>query len=89
MPVPSSDQECSSRRQEAVVGSFWQLGSGNWELFGTCLLTSSATPKEKEAGREPGLPVIGTATAYWRVRKNPAALAGFTVYGLVAPLTSV
>ena len=73
-----------------MVGSLWQLGSGNWELpFDLPPDVVSYDHEKREAGREPGLPVIGTATAYWRVRKNPAALAGFTVYGLVAPLTSV
>ena len=45
--------------------------------------------KKREARLSPDLPVIGTVTAYWRVRKNPAAPLGLTVYGLVAPLTSV
>lgn len=52
-------------------------------------ISPRAFPQKREAGLSPGLPVNGTATAYWRVRKNPAAPLGLIVYGLVAPLTSV
>ena len=101
IPAAREDTRPTARnvggRERPALDRARQRGRCRPESFFLRALAASREPhfplrvfqQKREAGLTPDLPVNATATAYWRVRKNPAAPLGLTVYGLVAPLTSV